>query len=77
MSLFAEAMRSAFLPCSFAILVPALVVVVIGGTRTRVAMLGIYLGAASLFAWFPFLRFATPLDHNVGGAMTLGVGVWR
>lgn len=75
MSLFSEAIRSAFLPCSFALLIPALVVTTLTPSKARPPTLGVYLGSASLLAWLPFVRITTPLDHNIGGAIALGAGL--
>ena len=75
MSLFGEAIRSAFLPCSFALLIPAVVVTALSRSSTRLATVGVYLTAASLLAWLPFIRVTTPLDHNLGGAIALGAGL--
>jgi len=75
MSLFGEAIRSAFLPCSFALLIPAVVVTALSRSSTLLATVGVYLTAASLLAWLPFIRVTTPLDHNLGGAIALGAGL--
>ena len=76
MGLMAEAIRSAFLPCSFALLIPALVLIGISRAQERTPTLGVFAAAAALFAWLPFLDLPVLVDTNLGGAMALAAGMF-
>ena len=75
MDLFAEAIRSAFLPCSFALLVPALVLIGLRSSNDRNRTLAVFGLWAALFAWLPFVGLATGRGGIVGGAAFIG-GIW-
>ena len=75
MSLLVEALRSALLPCSYSILLMALVLLGLRKRGERAEVLGlVYLGSV-LLAWLPLAGGNLMLDHRLGGAAVLGAGL--
>ena len=75
MSLLVEALRSGLLPCSYSILLPALLLLGLRKQGERCEVLGLFYPATVLLAWLPLAGFDLMLDHRLGGAAVLGVGL--
>lgn len=74
MSLFGEAVRAGLQPCSYSLLILALVIIGLGGRRHRLPGLAVYYAAATLFAWIPFLGINPLLDGRIVGTTGLATG---
>lgn len=75
MSLLVEALRSGLLPCSYSILLPALVLLGLRQQGERGVVLGLFYLATVLLAWLPLAGVDLMLDHRLGGAVILGAGL--
>ena len=75
MSLVVEALRSALLPCSYSILLMALVLLGLRKRGERAEVLGLFYLATVLLAWLPLAGVNLMLDHRLGGAAVLGAGL--
>ena len=81
MSLVGEAIRAGLQPCSYSLLILALVVLGLRGRRARLPGLGVYYAATILFAWIPFVGVNPLLDGRIAGTLALLAGLllagWR
>ncbi len=75
MSLVVEALRSALLPCSYSILLMALVLLGLRKRGERAEVLGLFYLGTVLLAWLPLAGVNLMLDHRLGGAAVLGAGL--
>ncbi|MXY77730.1 MAG: hypothetical protein F4Y40_11770 [Acidimicrobiia bacterium] len=75
MSLLVEALRSALLPCSYSILLMALVLLGLRKRGERAEVLGLFYLGTVLLAWLPLAGVDLMLDHRLGGAVVLGAGL--
>jgi len=75
MSLLIEALRSALLPCSYTILLLALVLLGLRQRDERAEMLGLFYLGTVLLAWLPLAGVNLMLDHRLGGAAVLAAGL--
>ncbi|MXZ69527.1 MAG: hypothetical protein F4X18_03835 [Acidimicrobiia bacterium] len=75
MSLLVEALRSALLPCSYSILLMALVLLGLRKRGERAEVLGLFYLGTVLLAWLPLAGVNLMLDHRLGGAAVLGAGL--
>lgn len=75
MSLLIEALRSGLLPCSYSILLLALVLLGLRKPGERGEALGLFYLATVLLAWLPLAGVDLMLDHRLGGAVVLGAGL--
>ncbi len=75
MSLLVEALRSALLPCSYSILLMALVLLGLRRRGERAEVLGLFYLGTVLLAWLPLAGVNLMLDHRLGGAAVLAAGL--
>lgn len=75
MSLLGEAVRAALQPCSYSILILAVVVLGLRGPRPRLPALGIFFAATALAAWIPFFGVDPLLDGRLAGTIGLAAGL--
>lgn len=75
MSLLVEALRSGLLPCSYSILVMALLLLGLRKQGERAEALGLFYLATVLLAWLPLAGVDLMLDHRLGGSAVLGAGL--
>ncbi len=75
MSLLIEALRSALLPCSYSILLMALVLLGLRKRGERAEVLGLFYLGTVLLAWLPLAGVNLMLDHRLGGAAVLAAGL--
>ena len=75
MSLLVEALRSGLLPCSYSILLLALLLLGLRKQGERGEVLGLFYLATVLLAWLPLAGVDLMLDHRLGGAAVLGAGL--
>ena len=75
MSLLVEALRSGLLPCSYSILLLALVLLGLRQQGDRGVVLGLFYLATVLLAWLPLAGVNLMLDHRLVGAVVLGAGL--
>ena len=75
MSLLGEAVRAGFQPCSYSLLILALVILGLRGNRSRLPALAIFWIGATLFAWIPFVGINPLLDGRIAGTVALIVGL--
>ena len=77
MSLLGEAIRAGFQPCSYSLLILALVVLGLRGERSRIPTFAVYYISATVFAWIPFAGISPSpvVDGRVAGAVALVVGL--
>ena len=71
MSLLYEAFRAGFQPCSYSLLILALLVIGLRGKSPRLPALGIYYAAAVVFAWIPFIGVNPVVDGRWAGTAAL------
>ena len=71
MSLLIEALRSALLPCSYSILLMAVVLLGLRKRGERAEVLGLFYLGTVLLAWLPLAGVNLMLDHRLGGAAVL------
>jgi len=74
-SLLVEALRSALLPCSYSILLMALVLLGLRRRGERAEVLGLFYLGTVLLAWLPLAGVNLMLDHRLGGAAVLAAGL--
>jgi len=70
-----EALRSGLLPCSYSILLLALVLLGLRKQGDRGVALGLFYLATVLLAWLPLAGVNLMLDRPLGGAVVLGAGL--
>lgn len=75
MSLVGEALRAGFQPCSYSLLILAVVVLGLRGERSRLPALAVYYLSVTLLAWVPFLGVDPLLDGRIAGTAGLAVGL--
>lgn len=75
MSLLVEAFRSGLLPCSWSILLLALLLLGLRKQGERGEVLGLFYLATVLLAWLPLAGVNLMLDHRLGGAAALAAGL--
>ena len=75
MSLLGEAVRAALQPCSYSILILAVVVLGLRGPRPRVPALGVFYAATVLAAWIPFVGVDPLVDGRLAGTIALLAGL--
>ena len=75
MRLLIEALRSGFLPCSYSILLLALVLLGLRKQGERGEVLGLFYLATVLLAWLPLAGVNLMLDTRLVGAAVLGAGL--
>ena len=75
MSLLDEALRAGLQPCSYSLLILALVVLGLRGARARFPALAVYYLAVSVFAWIPFMGVNPLLDGHLVGTIALLAGL--
>lgn len=81
MSLLGEAVRAALQPCSYSLLILAVVVLGLRGPRPRLPALGVFFATTTLAAWIPFVGVNPLLDGRLAGTVGLVAGLvlagWR
>lgn len=75
MSLLGEAIRAGFQPCSYSLLILALVVLGLRGKRSCLPALGVYYAATALFTWIPFVGINPVVDGRMAGTVALVAGL--
>ena len=75
MSLLGEAVRAGLQPCTYSLLILAVVVIGLRAQRRRLPALGIFYLATTLFAWIPFIGVNPLLDGRVTGTVGLLAGM--
>ena len=75
MSLLDEALRAGLQPCSYSLLILALVVLGLRGARARLPALAVYYLSVSVFAWIPFMGVNPLLDGRLVGTIALLAGL--
>ncbi len=75
MSLFGEALRAGLQPCSYSLLILALVVMGMRGGQSRLPALAVFYVAATMFAWIPFVDVNPLLDNRLTGTVGLFAGL--
>jgi len=74
-SLLGEAFRAALQPCSYSLLILAVVVLGLRGPRPRLPALGAFYAATTVFAWIPFVGVNPLLDGRLAGTIGLLAGL--
>ncbi len=75
MNFLIEALRSGLLPCSYSILLLALVLLGLRKQGDRGVALGLFYLGTVLLAWLPLAGVNLMLDRPLGGAVVLGAGL--
>lgn len=75
MSLLGEALCASLQPCSYSLLILALVVLGLRPPKTRLPTGGVYYVSVTLFAWVPFWGVAPLLDSRLFGTIGLAAGL--
>ena len=75
MSLVGEAIRAGLQPCSYSLLILALVVLGLRAQRPRLPAFAVYYAATTLFAWIPFVGVNPLVDGRIAGTLALLAGL--
>lgn len=75
MSLLGEAIRAGLQPCTYSLLILAVVVIGLRAQRPRLPALGVFYAATTLFAWIPFIGVNPLLDGRLAGTIGLLAGM--
>ena len=75
MSLVGEALRAGLQPCSYSLLILAVVVLGLRAPRRLLPAFGVYFAATALFAWIPFVGVNPLLDGRFAGTVGLLAGL--
>lgn len=76
MSLLFEAVRAAFLACSYSLHIMALAVIALWGVRPRLPAWAVFYASAVVFAWIPFAGVNPVVDGRWAGTIAVAGGLF-